>query len=448
MANQSDNDARQWGFGGLIFALRALRHRNYRLYFSGQGISLIGTWMTRVATSWLVYRLTHSALLLGVVSFAGQLPTFIFAPIAGVWVDRLNRHRVLLVTQILAMLQSLALAVLVFANVITVWQIICLGAFQGLINAFDMPARQAFVVQMIEDKQDLGNAIALNSSMVNMARLIGPSIAGVLIAAVGEGYCFLIDGISYIAVIISLAVMRELPPQMFSKRAGVLSELKDGWNYVVHFVPVRSILLLLALVSLLGMPYTVLMPIFAARVLRGGAHTLGFLMAASGVGALAGAIALAARRSVRGLGRMIPIATAIFGIALMGFSQSRMLWLSLVLLLASGFGMMTQMAASNTILQTISPDERRGRVMSYYTMAFIGMAPFGSLLAGTMANRIGAPLTVLITGGLCAAGAVWFAARLKGIRELVRPIYVKLGIIQEVASGMQAASSLRTPPEE
>ncbi|HTY61925.1 MAG TPA: MFS transporter [Acidobacteriota bacterium] len=431
-----------------MFALRALRHRNYRLYFGGQGISLIGTWMTRVATSWLVYRLTHSALLLGAVGFAGQLPTFLFAPFAGVWVDRLNRHRVLVVTQTLAMLQSLALAALVFGNIVTVWHILWLGAFQGLINAFDMPARQSFVVQMVEDKQDLGNAIALNSSMVNLARLIGPSIAGIIIAAVGEGYCFLIDGISYIAVVVSLAAMRALPRQSFPKGAGIFSELKEGLQYVVRFSPVRSILLLLALISLFGMPYTVLMPVFAARVLNGGAHTLGFLMAASGVGALAGAIVLAARKSVRGLGRMISVSALIFGIGLMGFSQSRALWLSLILLLAAGFGMMMQMASSNTILQTIVPDERRGRVMSYYTMAFVGMAPFGSLLAGSLANRVGAPVTVLISGVICVAGSAWFATRLKGLRKLVRPIYVQLGIIQEVARGMQAASSLRTPPQE
>jgi MFS family permease len=310
-----------------------------------------------------------------------------------------------------------------------------------------MPTRQAFVVQMVEEKKDLGNAIALNSSMVNMARLIGPSLAGIIIAAAGEGYCFLIDGLSYIAVIVSLIAMRGLPLQLFSKRAGVFSELKEGWHYVVHFAPVRSILFLLALVSLFGMPYTVLMPIFAARVLHGGAHTLGFLMGASGVGALAGAVILATRKSVRGLGKMIPFATAVFGAGLMGFSQSRSLWLSLILLLATGFGMITQMAFNNTILQTILPDERRGRVMSNFTMAFVGMAPFGSLIAGTLANKIGAPVTVLISGAVCMVGAVWFATRLKGLRKLVRPIYVELGIVQEVARGMQAASSLRTPPE-
>jgi MFS family permease len=431
----------------LKFALRALRHRNYRLFFGGQSISLIGTWMTRVATAWLVYRLTHSALLLGVVSFAGQLPTFVFAPFAGVWVDRLNRHRVLMVTQALAMLQSLSLAALAFPGIITVPEIIALGAFQGLINAFDMPARQAFVIQMVEDKQDLGNAIALNSSMVNMARLIGPSFAGIIIAAAGEGFCFLIDGLSYLAVIASLIAMRALQPQMRSKRASVFHELREGWDYVSSFAPVRSILLLLALVSLVGMPYTVLMPIFAAGVLHGGPHTLGFLMAASGVGALAGAASLASRKSVRGLGKMIPIAAGVFGAGLIGFSLSRAFWLSLLLLLAAGFGMMTQMASSNTILQTIVSDERRGRVMSYYTMAFVGMTPFGSLFAGSLASRIGAPATVLISGACCGAGALWFSSRLKELRKLVRPIYVKLGIVPEVAAGLQAASSLRTPPE-
>lgn len=441
MATSSNSTAGPKTSGGLLFALRALRHRNYRLYFAGQGVSLVGTWMTRVATSWLVYRLTDSALLLGITSFAGQLPIFIFAPFAGVWADRLNRHRLLVVTQTLAMLQSLTLAVLVFGQIITVWEVIWLGAFQGLINAFDMPTRQAFLVQMVEDKKDLGNAIALNSSMVNLARLLGPSFAGIIIAAVGEGWCFLVDGLSYVAVIASLVAMRALPPQSFSRRAGVLSELRDGWQYVVRFAPVRSILVLLALSSLFGMSYSVLMPIFATRVLNGGAHALGFLMAAAGFGALMGAVVLATRKSVRGLGKMLPIASSVFGLCLMGFSQSRMLWLSLILLSGTGFGMMTQMASSNTLLQTILPDERRGRVMSYYTMAFVGMMPFGSLLAGSVANRIGAPITVLISGALCAAGAVWFATQLKALRKIVRPIYVKLGIIQE-------DSLLRVPPEE
>ncbi len=436
------------GQRGLIFALRALRNRNYRLFFGGQSISLIGTWMTRVATGWLVYRLSGSAFLLGVVGFAGQVPTFLISPFAGVWIDRLNRHKLLVITQVLAMVQSLTLAALALSDVISVPQIIALSVFQGLINSFDMPTRQAFVVQMVKDRQDLGNAIALNSSIVNLARLIGPSIAGFLIAAVGEGYCFLADGLSYVAVIGSLLAMSGLPAQAVPKRTRMFTELKEGWQYVSSFPPVRSILLLLALMSLFGMPYSVLMPIFAVEVLHGGPHTLGFLMAGSGVGALVGAATLAARRSVRGLGKMIPIAAAVFGFALLGFALSRMLWLSLILMLGTGFGMMMQMASSNTILQTIIPDERRGRVMSYYAVAFLGMAPFGSLISGMLADKIGAPETLLISGVFCLAGAAWFASQLSHLRTLVRPIYVELGIIREVAQGMQAASSFPTPPEE
>jgi MFS family permease len=424
----------------LGFMLRALRYRNYRLFFGGQSVSLIGTWMTRIATSWLVYRLTHSALLLGVVSFAGQIPTFLLVPFAGVWVDRWNRHRVLVVTQILAMLQSFGLAALALSGKITVWDVLWLSLFQGLINAFDMPARQAFVVQMVEERADLSNAIALNSSMVNMARLIGPSIAGVIIAGVGEGYCFLIDGISYLAVIASLLLMRVANLRRERSGKNTLAELKEGWQYVSRFAPIRSILLLLALISLMGMPYTVLMPIFAAAILGGGAHTLGFLMGAVGVGALLGAFRLAARRSVLGLGKLTAISAALFGGGLVAFSRSHWLWLSLVLMFVVGLGMMQQMASSNTILQTIVEEDKRGRVMSYYAMAFTGMAPFGSLLAGTVADRIGAPNTLLITGACCIAGSLWFARELPGIRSLVRPIYMQLGIIPEMATGIQQAS--------
>ncbi|HET9743001.1 MAG TPA: MFS transporter [Terriglobales bacterium] len=422
------------------FMVRALAHRNYRLFFSGQSVSLIGTWMTRIATSWLVYRLSHSALLLGLISFAGQIPTFLLAPFAGVWVDRWNRHRVLVVTQTLAMIQSLWLAGLALAGVITVWDILWLSAFQGLINAFDMPARQAFVVEMVEDRRDLANAIALNSSMVNMARLIGPSIAGIIIAAVGEGYCFLIDGISYLAVIASLLLMRIPPREVVRSAKNTLAELRDGWLYVSRFAPIRSILLLIALVSLMGMPYTVLMPIFAAKILHGGAHTLGFLMGATGVGALAGALLLAARRSVLGLGRLTAISAAVFGGGLVAFSQSPFLWLSEILMFFVGFGMMQQMASSNTILQTIADDDKRGRVMSYYAMAFTGMAPFGSLMAGGVASRIGAPDTLLMTGACCIAGAIWFGTRLPAIRQLVRPIYQELGILPEVVTGLNNAA--------
>ncbi len=416
--------------GGISHAWRALRHRNFRLFFSGQSISLIGTWMTRIATSWLVYRLTGSALLLGLVGFMGQIPTFLLAPFAGVWVDRLDRRQVLLWTQALAALQSLLLAGLTLANRITIGEILFLSAFQGLINGFDMPGRQAFLVQMVEDRKDLGNAIAINSSMVNLARLVGPSLAGLVIGAFGEGYCFLIDGLSYFAVIASLALMHIQPrPGSGAATASMWVQLKEGWAYVSGFAPVRTILLLFALVSLMGMPFVVLMPIFASQVLHGGPHTLGLLMGASGVGALVSALSLAVRKTVLGLGRMIPIAAASFGTGLILFGLSRVMWFSMLMMLLVGFGMMQGMAASNTIVQTLVPEDRRGRVMSYYTMAFVGMAPFGSLLAGSLAHWLGAPRTVMITGSVVILGALWFTTRLKAIRVEIRPIYQAMGIL-------------------
>lgn len=431
----------------LGFAVRALRSRNYRLFFSGQSVSLIGTWMTRVATAWLVYRLTHSAVLLGVASFAGQIPAFLLAPIAGVWVDRWDKHRLLVVTQALSMAQSFALAALALTGVITIHEIIALAVFQGFINAFDMPARQAFVVEMVERREDLGNAIALNSSMVNAARLIGPAVAGVLIGAVGEGWCFLVDGVSYIAVICSLLSMQVVPHRARTQEKRVLDEMAEGWRYVSQSAPIRSILILLAITSLLGMPYTVLMPLFASGILHGGAHTLGYLTSAAGVGALGGAASLAMRKTVIGLGRRIVVTSALFGTALIVFAFSRMLWLSLAVLVAIGFSMMQQMASSNTILQTIVEDEKRGRVMSFYAMAFQGMAPFGSLLAGAVANQIGAPWTVAGGGVLCIGASMWFARRLPEIRTMLRPIYRKLGILPELAAGMQSAAELQTPPQ-
>jgi MFS family permease len=406
-----------------------MRGRNFRLYYGGQGISLIGTWMTRLATSWLVYRLTGSALLLGIVGFAGQIPTFLLAPLAGVWVDRLDRRHVLLVTQVLAMLQSFALAALTLSKHITIHEIILLSACQGAINAFDMPGRQAFLVQMVDRKEDLGNAIALNSSMVNIARLVGPSLAGAVIALSSEGYCFLVDGISYLAVIASLLAMRVTPHDIRRHAVSMLVQLKEGWTYVSGFAPIRIILLLFAIVSLMGWPFSVLMPIFAGKILKGGPHTLGFLMGAVGVGAVISAVSLAVRKTVLGLGRMIPLSAGAFGAGLILFGLSRNLWLSLGLMLVCGFGLMQQMAASNTIIQTIVEENKRGRVMSYYTMSFVGMAPFGSLLAGTLAHVIGAPRTVMISGACCIAGALWFATRLRLIRSLIRPIYRDLGIL-------------------
>ncbi len=426
---------------------RALRSRNYRLFFAGQTVSLVGTWLTRVATSWLVYRLTHSALLLGVVGFAGQIPTFLLAPLAGVWVDRWNRHRTLVVTQVLAMVQSALLAAFAIAGTITVGHVIVLSVFQGFINAVDMPARQAFVVEMVESREDLPNAIALNSSMVNGARLIGPSVAGVLIAAVGEGWCFAIDAASYVAVIVSLLAMRVTAPAAAGRRRRIVDELRDGLRYVTGFAPIRAVLLLLALVSLMGMPYTVLMPVIATEVLHGGANTLGLLMAASGLGALAGALYLAARPSVLGLGRVTAVAAASFGVGLIAFSRSRTFPLSLALMAVTGGAMMIQMAASNTILQTIVDEDKRGRVMSFYAMAFFGMVPLGSLLAGILAHRIGAPNTILVGGVACVLGAGAFLRALPGIRRLVHPIYVRLGVLPPLAAGVGGATQLTATSE-
>ena len=426
----------------LSHAWRALRHRNFQLFVVGQSISLIGTWMTRIATGWLVYRLTGSALLLGTVSFAGQIPTFLLAPFAGVWVDRLNRRQVLVWTQTLAMVQSLLLAALTLSGRVTVHWVLALSAMQGIINAFDMPGRQAFLVEMVEDRRDLGNAIAINSSMVNMARLVGPSLAGLVIAASSEGWCFLVDGISYLAVIASLLMMRIHVPALKRSNASMLTGLKQGWTYVAHFVPIRTILWLFALVSLMGMPFVVLMPIFAGRVLHGGPHTLGFLMGAMGTGALVAALSLAARKSVLGLGRVIAISAAVFGLGLIGFGLSHWFWLSMVMMLVSGFGMMRGMAASNTIIQTIVSEDMRGRVMSYYTIAFVGMAPFGSLLAGAMAHAVSAPRTVILSGAVVLLGAAWFATRLPAVRRGIRPIYRELGILPaHVVSGMENSSA-------
>ena len=416
--------------GRFSHAWRALRHRNFKLFVAGQSVSLIGTWMTRLATSWLVYRLTHSALLLGVVGFAGQILTFALAPFAGVWVERMDRRKLLVWTQVLAAVQSLAMAALTLTRVITIHEIIGLAIMQGLINAFDMPGRQAFLVQMVEDRADLGNAIALNSSMVNAARLVGPALAGIIIGAVGEGWCFLIDGVSYFAVIASLLMMRVKPLGVKRVAASMLEQMREGWSYVSTFVPIRTVLLLFAILSLMGWPYAVLLPIFAGQVLGGGPHTLGYLTGASGVGALASALLLALRKSVVGLTRSIQIAAGLFGTGLMLFGLSHVLWLSLLLMLVIGYGMMQGLAASNTVIQTLVPEDKRGRVMSYYTMAFVGMAPFGSLLAGGLAHWLGAPRTVMITGACCVAGCLWFTTQLAAVREVMRPIYEDMGLIR------------------
>jgi len=410
------------------FALRALRHRNYRLFFGGQSLSLIGTWMTQVASSWLVYRLTNSALLLGMVSFSGQIPALLLTPFAGVWVDRWDRRTVLKVTQVLAMLQSLALAVMVFSGHENIWYILALTMFQGAVNAFDIPARQTFVVEMIEDRADLPNAIALNSSMMNGARLVGPSIAGAIIAVAGEGYCFLIDGISYIAVIASLMLMVTKPGEE-KIHENLFSSLKAGWQYVIGYDPIRSILALIAFISLVGLPYTVLLPVFASEILHGGPNTFGLLTGATGLGAFISAILLAMRKSIVGLGKRMAITSLTFGAALIAFAFSQIFWLSMVLMLLVGFSMMQVIASGNTILQTIVDEDKRGRVMSFYTLAFIGAAPIGSLLAGALANQIGAVPTVIVCGLLCIIASLWFFGRLENIRKIVRPLYVERGIL-------------------
>jgi MFS family permease len=410
-------------------AWRALHHRNFRLFFAGQSISLIGTWMTRVATSWLVYRLTRSPLLLGTVGFAGQIPTFLLAPLAGVIVDRFDRRTLLVWTQALAMVQSLLLAWLTLSHRIDIWEVLALSVLQGLVNAFDMPGRQSFMVKMVEDKADLSNAIAINSSMVNAARLVGPALAGMLIAATNEGWCFAVDGVSYIAVIASLLAMRIAPDRTQRAATTMATQLREGWTYVANFAPIRTILALFALLSLMGWPFMVLMPLFAAQTLHGGPHTMGYLMGATGLGSLACALSMAMRRTVRGLTKMLPIGAAAFGVGLICFGLSNTLWISMLTMLVTGYGMMQGLTASNTILQTLVDEKMRGRVMSYYTMAFVGMAPFGSLLAGAMAHAIGAQYTVIVSGVACILGALWFWTRLSGIRAQMRPIYERMGIV-------------------
>ena len=411
--------------------LRSLSSRNFRLFVAGQSVSLIGSWITRVATSWMVYRMTHSSWLLGFTSFAGQIPLFFVAPIAGVWVDRWDRQRTLIVTQSLSMVQSFVLAALALSGHIQIWHIVILMLLQGVVNAIDMPARQSFVVHMVNSRDDLPNAIALNSSMVNGARLIGPAIAGAIIASLGEGYCFVIDGFSYIAVIISLFLMRVVTLPVIPSGRNVVEELLDGWRYVSRSVAIRSILLLLALSSLLSMPFTVLLPVFAVKILHGNAQTLGALSAAIGVGALMGAVALAARRTVLGLGRVIYLSSGLMALASAAFAYSRSLVLSLMFLALAGFGLMRQLAASNTVIQTIVDENKRGRVMAFYAMAFAGMYPFGSLLAGGAAHYLGEQMAVAICSLLMLVGVFIFARHMPRLRAEIRPIYVRLGLLPE-----------------
>lgn len=421
----------------LTFLVRAFRHRNYRLFFGGQGTSLVGTWMQQIAVSWLVYRLTNSAFLLGFIGFASQIPTFVLTSVAGVFADRYDRRKLLVLTQVLAMVQAFVLAYLTFTGHIAVWHLVVLSVFLGIVNALDVPTRQSFVIDLVVNKDDLANAIALNSVMFNGARLIGPSVAGILIGFLGEAACFFVNGVSFLAIVIALLAMSIPAKEKKSESPLFFQGLQDGYRYTFGFAPTRYIILLLGLVSLMGMPYLVLMPIFAKDILHGGPHTLGFLMGASGIGAVIGAVHLASRKTVLGLGKLIVISSSAFGVGLIIFSLSRYILLSLCTMSLTGFGMIVHMASSNTILQTIVDEDKRGRIMSFFAMAFTGMAPFGSIIAGSLASKIGAPNTLAISGLACVIGSLLFLTQLPLIRKLVRPIYAQMGIIREMPSNVQ-----------
>ena len=406
--------------------LRALRHRNFQLFFGGQLLSLTGTWMQTTAQAWLVYRMTNSALLLGSVGFASQIPVFLVAPIGGITADRRNRQRLVIATQTASMILAGILAWLTLTGRVQVWHIFVLAALLGVVNAFDIPGRQSFLVDMV-GKEDLMNAIALNSSMFNGARVIGPAIAGILVARIGEGWCFAANAISYIAVIVGLLLMKVLSPPRASKQSPI-EDIIEGFRWVNQTKVIRALLLLIGLVSLVGMPYTVLMPVFADQILHGGARELGILMGATGVGALFGALTLAAKTGVTGLGRWVAITCATLGISLFLFSFSTSFWLSAALLLPAGYSMMLQMACSNTLIQTMVPDQLRGRVMSLYSMMFMGMAPFGAFFGGALAHRIGAPITVASGGVACVIGAIWFGRALPAMRIEAHRLIIAQGL--------------------
>lgn len=425
---------------GLRMMFRSLNYRNYRLFFSGQGISLIGTWMQRIAMPWLVYDITGSVFLLGVVSFSGQIPTFILTPIAGVLTDRWSKYRVVLLAQILSLIQAFILAILCLSGTIQIWQIIVLAVGLGIVNAFEVPARQSFVIDMVEKKEDLGNAIALNSLIFNGARLIGPSIAGIILASSSAGVCFMINSVSYVFVIISLLMMTKIQKTGRKNETHVFKELIDGFHYTFGYAPIKHLIILLTVSSLLGMSYSVLMPVFTKEILHGGSHTYGFLMGAAGLGALMGAIFLASRESVIKLGRIVPFSAILFGISLIGLSFSRIFSVSLVLMFFIGLGMMTQTASSNTILQTITDDDKRGRVMGFYSMAIMGTAPFGSLMAGSLAKIIGTPYTILFVGTATIIGGLYFLKQLPELKREVLPLYLNLEIIPQIAAEIKSSS--------
>ena len=415
--------------------LRALQYRNFQLFFGGQFISLIGTWMQNVAQAWLVYRITGSSVLLGAVGFSGQIPVFLLAPVGGIVADRFQRRRVVVATQTSAMLLAFALAFLTLSGKVQVWHIFVLSALLGSVNAFDIPARQSFIVEMV-GKADLMNAIALNSSMFNASRVLGPAIAGILVASIGEGWCFFGNAVSYVAVIIGLLAMRVPRRAVAAHQKSPLANVIEGFRWVVHNRAVHALLLLLAVVSLAGIPYTVLMPIFADRILHRGARALGVLMGAAGIGALSGALILASRTQLKGLNRWVGLSAMSFGALLVAFGYSRIYPLSAILLVFIGFSVMIENGSSNTLIQSMVPDHLRGRVMSVYSMMFMGMAPIGSLIAGAAADRVGAPVTVAAGGTLCAACAAVFLAFLDRIRVDAR----RLIVAQQMAAG--------DPPQE
>ena len=429
--------------------VRAFRHRNFRLYFSGQCVSMVGTLMQGVALSWVVYQLTHSAVLLGWVGFAGQLPLFLLTPLAGVFVDRYSRHKILIITQTVIMSFALLMALLAFTHHLAVWNILLLNVLGGTMLSIDMPSRQAFVADLVEHGDDLSNAVALNSFIVNGAKILGPTMAGLALSILNPAFCFLVNGLSYIAVIAALRAMQIAPTQAHRlKSAPAHHAVLEGWRYAWQSPPIRTILALVALVGLMAAAYGVLMPIFADKVFHGGAHTLGYLLAAPGVGALIAGISLALRKSVVGAEIQIAVGTVVCGIGLIVLAESRWLPLSLVALLISGWGMVTQFALSNTVLQTLVENDKRGRVMSLFTTAIMGMTPFGSLLGGTLAGKFGAPFTVGFCGMTCIAGGLYFALKLPALQRWTLSIYREKGLLPEITSGLEAAKEFPQLPQD
>jgi MFS family permease len=411
--------------------LRGFQHRNFRLFFIGQTLTMIGTWMQYIAISWLMYRLTGSAFMLGMTGFALQIPILLVSPFAGVWVDRYDRRTLLVVTQTLALAQALLLAALTFSGLIQVWHVLAISLFLGTVNAFANPSRGTFLLEMVESKDNLPNAIALNSLIMNSARFVGPSIAGAVLAFSGEAWCFMLNALSYLALIIALAMMRVKPIAPRATHEHWLQGLKQGFRYAFGFLPSRRLLLLVAAISMTTSPYQHMMPIFAGEVFGGDSRTLGLLISCAGLGAFAGTAYLAGRTSLHGLSRMIIIASFSAGIGLMLFSQSRLLWLSIILMLPIGFGLIVTATSTNTILQSIADEDKRGRVVSIYGTCFLGTPPIGNFIAGSLASHIGAPFTLLLFGALGTLAALAFALRVESWRAAIRPVYERLGLVKQ-----------------